>query len=54
LKALGLDKLEEETTPDLEAFAVNSTRRMLKEKGKDYLWENRHLLKDQLEYLATM
>lgn len=54
LRMLGAERLEEEMTPDMEEFAVHSSQRILEEKGKEYIWQNRHFLKYQLEYLATM
>ena len=53
LRSLGTDKLNEETDPRFEDFAISSANDIIAEKGREWYWRHRGLLKYQLEYLAV-
>ena len=51
LRTLGVEKLDGETTPSFERFAVDSTNSLIAEYGKEWVWRHKGLLHAQLEML---
>ena len=52
LKTMGVSKLE--LDEEWQDFAVTSTQELLDRYGKEWIWQNRVRLKEELELLNTM
>ena len=52
LKLMEVDNLD--ISEETQAFAVQSTKELIEERGADYIRQNRHMLANQLEQIDSM